>query len=124
MSKRLYVGSLAYSVTDAGLWTLFTRCGEVSFAKVMTDPISGQTRGFGFVEMFTAEGTEKAIAELHGSLHEGRKITVSVAHSNATMSGKVGRSLASRHGRTGTAQDARSRLSELGRAASQKGKSQ
>ncbi|MFI5672168.1 RNA recognition motif domain-containing protein [Streptomyces sp. NPDC051704] len=124
MNKRLYVGGLSYSVDDDGLRELFTPFGVVSFVKVIRDFHSGRSKGFGFVEMSTPEEARGAISELHGSIYERRTITVSDANSNDTLSGRAGGSIASRTGRTGTAQDARSKLSALGRAASEKGNSQ
>ncbi|MFD6878442.1 MULTISPECIES: RNA recognition motif domain-containing protein [unclassified Streptomyces] len=123
MNKRLYVGGLSYSVDDDGLRELFTPFGEVSFVKVIRDFHSGRSKGFGFVEMATAEDAKEAIDKLHGSIHERRTITVTEANPPETLSGRAAGSVASRLGRVGSASDARSRLSALGRAASEKGKS-
>ncbi|MGW7317727.1 RNA recognition motif domain-containing protein [Streptomyces sp. NPDC054865] len=124
MNKRLYVGGLSYSVDDDGLKELFARVGEVSFVKVIRDFHSGRSKGFGFVEMTTPEEAKSAVNELHGSIHERRTITVSEANPPSTVSGRAAGAVAGRLGRTGTAADARNRLSALGRAASEKGKSQ
>jgi cold-inducible RNA-binding protein len=76
MNKKLYVGGLSYSVTDAQLQQLFSSHGTVESAKVITDRDSDRSRGFGFVEMATQEEAEKAIASLNGTQHEGRSLTV------------------------------------------------
>jgi cold-inducible RNA-binding protein len=79
MNKKLYVGGLAYSVTDAQLQQLFAGHGTVESAKVITDRETDRSRGFGFVEMGTQEEAEKAIAALNGTLLEGRNLTVNMS---------------------------------------------
>ncbi len=79
MNKKLYVGGLAYSVTDEQLRDLFTSHGTVESAKVVTDRETDRSRGFGFVEMSTVEEAEKAIAALNGTQHEGRNLTVNIS---------------------------------------------
>jgi len=79
MNKKLYVGGLAYSVTDAQLQQLFASHGTVESAKVIMDRETDRSRGYGFVEMSTQEEAEKAVAALNGSLHEGRNIKVNVS---------------------------------------------
>ncbi|MGA2612789.1 MAG: RNA-binding protein [Spirochaetia bacterium] len=79
MNKKLYVGGLAYSVTDAQLQQMFANHGKVESAKVITDRDSDRSRGFGFVEMGTQEEAEKAIASLNGTLLEGRNLTVNMS---------------------------------------------
>ncbi|HVO39378.1 MAG TPA: RNA-binding protein [Spirochaetia bacterium] len=79
MNKKLYVGGLAYSVTDDQLHQLFASHGTVESAKVITDKYTDRSRGFGFVEMSTVEEAEKAIQALNGSQHEGRKLTVNIS---------------------------------------------
>ena len=75
MGRRLYVGNLAFQVTDADLQELFSQAGGCDSAAVITDKFSGQSRGFGFVEM---EGHEAraAIAALNGKMLNGRQIKV------------------------------------------------
>lgn len=80
MNKRLYVGGLSYSVDDDRLRTLFEPFGEIKFVKVIRDFHTGRSKGFGFVEMSTPEEAKAAIEALHGSIHEGRTITVSEAN--------------------------------------------
>lgn len=79
MSKKLYVGGLAYAVNDEGLRSLFATVGNVESAKVITDFDSGRSKGFGFVEMASEDDANTAIQKLNGSIHEGRTITVSEA---------------------------------------------
>jgi RNA recognition motif-containing protein len=79
MSKKLYVGNLGYSVTDADLQQMFARHGTVESAQVITDRHSGQSKGFGFVEMETSEQAQTAIASLNGSELDGRALTVNEA---------------------------------------------
>ncbi len=79
MNKRLYVGGLAYSVTDSQLQQLFSGHGTVESAKVIMDRDTDRSRGYGFVEMSTQEEAEKAISALNGSLHEGRNIKVNIS---------------------------------------------
>lgn len=79
MSSKIYVGNLPYSVTHISLKSNFAEFGEVASAKVMTDRDTGQSKGFGFVEMTSAEGAQAAITGLHGMSVDGRTITVSLA---------------------------------------------
>jgi cold-inducible RNA-binding protein len=79
VNKKLYVGGLAYSVTDEQLSALFAGQGTVESAQVVMDRDTRRSRGFGFVEMSTPEEAEKAIAALNGTQHEGRSITVNLS---------------------------------------------
>jgi RNA recognition motif-containing protein len=79
MATKLFVGGLAYAITDSGLSDFFATVGTVESAKVISDRFSGQSKGFGFVEMSTDEEAKKAIAELNGKELEGRTVTVSEA---------------------------------------------
>lgn len=79
MSTRLFVGKLSYSVTDSQLEQHFSQAGKVVSAKVITDRYSGQGKGFGFVEMTTAEEAKKAIDQLNNSTLDGRNIVVNEA---------------------------------------------
>jgi RNA recognition motif-containing protein len=79
VSTKLYVGSLPYSTTEQQLSELFSQYGSVQSAKVITDRYTGQSRGFGFVEMSTGEEAQKAIASLHGSEMGGRTLVVNEA---------------------------------------------
>ena len=79
MAKRLYVGNLAYSVTEADLREVFTETGTVADVKVVLDRESGRPRGFAFVEMSTDEEAAKAMGTLNGREIQGRAISVSEA---------------------------------------------
>lgn len=76
---NLYVGGLAYEVDDTKLSELFSKAGKVTSASVIMDKYSGRSRGFGFVEMATAEEAKKAIEMFNGYELEGRKIIVNEA---------------------------------------------
>lgn len=76
---NLYVGGLAYEVDDAKLSELFSKAGKVVSASVIMDKYSGKSRGFGFVEMATAEEAKKAIEKFNGYDLLGRKIIVNEA---------------------------------------------
>lgn len=76
---KLFVGGLPYAINDQGLQDLFTPFGQVLTAQVVTDKFSGQSKGFGFVEMSDDEQAQKAISELNGSSLQGRTLGVSVA---------------------------------------------
>ena len=79
MGTKLYVGSLPYSTTEQQLSELFAQHGTVQSAKVITDRYTGQSRGFGFVEMATGEEAQKAIAALNGTPLGGRTLVVNEA---------------------------------------------
>jgi RNA recognition motif-containing protein len=79
MSKRIYVGGLPFSANDEQLSAVFAAHGSVTSAKVITDKFSGQSRGFGFVEMANDAEAVAAIEKLNGSDMEGRKLTVNEA---------------------------------------------
>ena len=79
MSNNLYVGNLTFDTSSADLESLFAAHGEVSKAQVITDRDSGRSRGFGFVEMATAEAAQAAIDALDGHDVDGRPLTVNVA---------------------------------------------
>ncbi|MEK6605132.1 MAG: RNA-binding protein [Nitrospirota bacterium] len=90
MSTKLYVGGLPYSVTEQQLSELFAQQGTVSSAKVITDKFTGQSRGFGFVEMSTAEEAKKAISALNGTQMDGRPLTVNEAKPQEKRTGGGG----------------------------------
>jgi cold-inducible RNA-binding protein len=76
---KMYVGNLAFSVTNGELEKLFSSCGTVTSAQVITDRESGRSKGFGFVEMSSASEAEAAIAKLDGYELGGRSIKVNKA---------------------------------------------
>jgi cold-inducible RNA-binding protein len=79
MSNKLFVGSLGYQVTEDELKGLFAPAGTVSSVKIITDRDSGQSKGFGFVEMSTDEEAQAAIKLMNGKEIAGRQLTVNVA---------------------------------------------
>ncbi|MCQ2388112.1 MAG: RNA-binding protein [Kiritimatiellae bacterium] len=72
----IYCGNLAYATTDEGLKAAFAAYGEVTSARVVTDRMTGRSKGFGFVEMPNAEQANAAIAALNGQDLDGRPIRV------------------------------------------------
>ena len=79
MAMKLYVGGLAYSVTDQELETVFSEIGKVVSAVVIKDRDSGQSKGFGFVEMEDLKDGQEAIKTLNGKEISGRSIMVNQA---------------------------------------------
>jgi RNA recognition motif-containing protein len=79
MASKLYVGGLSYTTTSDSLRQHFTQCGTVESATVITDRVSGDSRGFGFVEMSTEAEAQGAISKLNDQSFEGRKLMVNVA---------------------------------------------
>ena len=77
MTKTLYIGNLSYSTTDEDLQTAFAQYGTVTSAKVVSDRMTGRSRGFGFVEM--EDGGEAAIEGMNGKELQGRVLTVNEA---------------------------------------------
>lgn len=79
MASKLYVGGLAYSVTEKELEELFAEQGKVESVAVIKDRDSGQSKGFGFVEMSTEDEAQNAIKALNGKEVGGRAIMVNAA---------------------------------------------
>jgi RNA recognition motif-containing protein len=79
MPSKLYIGNLAYSVTNGDLEDLFSQAGQVQSAMVIMDKFSGQSKGFGFVEMASSDEAAKAIAQFADSELKGRNIKVNQA---------------------------------------------
>jgi RNA recognition motif-containing protein len=79
MGKKLYVGNLAYSVTDSVLEQMFAAHGAVQSAQVIMDRDAGHSKGFGFVEMGSDQEAQAAITALNGQQLEGRALTVNLA---------------------------------------------
>ena len=90
MGTKLYVGGLPYSTTEQQLQELFSQHGSVTSAKVITDKFTGQSRGFGFVELATGEEAQKAITALNGTQMDGRTITVNEAKPQEKRTGGGG----------------------------------
>ena len=76
---NMYVSNLSFHTSDEDLRALFQEFGEVSSAKVITDKVSGRSRGFGFVEMPDEAAAKQAMQELEGKEIEGRSLSVTVA---------------------------------------------
>lgn len=91
-NTKLYVGNLSYDITEDELRDLFTQQGEVAEVAIVTDRETGRPRGFGFVTMADAAGTETAIQNLHGKEYNGRPLTVNEARPREERSGGGGRS--------------------------------
>jgi len=80
MNKRLYVGNLSYQTTEATLSNLFGAIGEVISVDLITDRMTGRSRGFAFVEMAEQSAAQEAINQLNGKTVNGRDIKVAEAH--------------------------------------------
>ena len=79
MATKLYVGGLPYSTQEDALKELFAQAGSVTSAVIIMDKMSGRSKGFGFVEMSTAEEAANAISMFNDQEFEGRKLTVNEA---------------------------------------------
>jgi len=90
MGNKLYVGGLPFSVTEGRLQEIFSAHGTVESANVISDKFTGQSRGFGFVEMSSDEEAQKAIAALNGTQMDGRTLTVNEARPQEPRSGGGG----------------------------------
>ena len=94
MSKKLFVGNLAYAVTEDDLRELFSQAGTCESASIVLDRDTGQSRGFAFVLMATAEDAERAKKQLDGTDLKGRRLRVDEANdqsSGRTAPGGAGR---------------------------------
>jgi RNA recognition motif-containing protein len=89
-SKKLYVGGLPYAISDGQLEEIFSAHGTVESARVITDRMTGRSKGFGFVEMSTQEEAEAAMETLNGTDLEGRTITVNEARPRTDRGGSRG----------------------------------
>lgn len=93
MNKKLYVGNLSYATTEDELRTLFAEVGPVTSVALITDRLTGQSKGFGFVEMETDKAAQEAIERLNNSTVNERALTVNEARPRGTSSfGGGGRS--------------------------------
>ena len=90
MGSKIYVGGLPYSATEQELNSLFAAHGNVESARVITDKFTGQSRGFGFVEMSSGEEASRAISALNGTQMGGRTLTVNEAKPQEPRSGGGG----------------------------------
>ena len=90
MGSKVYVGGLPYSATQTELTDLFSSHGTVQSANVISDKFTGQSRGFGFVEMSSPSEAQAAITALHSTEMDGRTLTVNEAKPMAPRSGGGG----------------------------------
>lgn len=79
MSTKLYVGGIPYSSTEETIKEAFSKAGQVLSSSIIIDRMTGRSKGFGFVEMSSAEEADAAINMWNGQMFEGRKLTVNVA---------------------------------------------
>ena len=101
MGNKLYVGNLSYNVTNADLEQMFAPHGTVQSAQVITDKFSGQSKGFGFVEMGSNQEAQAAINALNGQQNDGRALTVNEAKPREDRGGSGGGGGGGRGGRGG-----------------------
>ncbi len=87
MGNKLYVGGLSYSTTEGQLQEVFSAHGTVESARVITDRVTGRSKGFGFVEMSSGGEAQKAIEALNGTQLDGRTLTVNEARPQEKRSG-------------------------------------
>ncbi|MBU0640968.1 MAG: RNA-binding protein [Planctomycetes bacterium] len=90
MGRKLYCGNLSYDVSSSDLEQLLSPHGTVTSAEVITDRDTGQSKGFGFVEMSTDEEAQTAITAMNGKEHNGRTIVVNEAKPRAPRDGGGG----------------------------------
>lgn len=88
MSSRLYVGNLPYHATEDLITQHFATSGEVKAVSLVIDRMSGQSRGFCFVEMASPDAAQKAIADLNGKDFAGRSLRIDVAEERRPGSGE------------------------------------
>ncbi|HRK02837.1 MAG TPA: RNA-binding protein, partial [Oligoflexia bacterium] len=91
MGKKLFVGNLPFSATDESLAQIFAQVGTVESAKVITDKMSGRSKGFGFVEMADDAQAADAVARFNGIELEGRPLTVAEAKPQEPRQDRGGR---------------------------------
>jgi RNA recognition motif-containing protein len=90
MGRKLYVGNLAFDVTDKDLEALFAQAGSCDSVAVVTDKFSGQSRGFGFVEMSSNSEAQRAIQQFDGHDLKGRNLKVNEAREREDRGGARG----------------------------------
>ena len=90
MAKKLYVGNLSYSTTEGALSELFGAFGEVASVNLITDRMSGRSKGFAFVEMTESDAAQEAIDQLNGKEVDGRALKVAEARPKQDNRGGYG----------------------------------
>jgi RNA recognition motif-containing protein len=87
MAQKLFIGGLSFSTSTERLREVFAAVGQVESAAVVTDRDTGRSRGFGFVEMATAEEADQAISRFNGKELDGRQLKVEKASAGGTRGG-------------------------------------
>jgi RNA recognition motif-containing protein len=87
MATKLYVGNLSHDATEQQLRDLFSQAGEITTLTLINDASTGQSKGFGFVEMVTDEGAQEAIKRFNGHALDSRDIVVDLARPRADRPG-------------------------------------
>ena len=98
MAHKLFIGGLAFSTSNDRLREVFAQAGAVQSASVVTDRDTGQSRGFGFVEMATAEDAAEAVKKFNGKDLDGRTLKVEVANSTGAGASRNGGGYGNRGG--------------------------
>jgi cold-inducible RNA-binding protein len=98
MAHKLFIGGLAFSTSNDRLREVFAEAGSVESASVVTDRDTGQSRGFGFVEMASAEEAAAAVKKFNGQQVDGRTLKVEIANSKGAGGGAGGGGFRSRGG--------------------------
>ena len=88
MNNKLYVGNIPFKVTEENLEETFGAYGSVASVKIITDRESGRSKGFGFVEMSSAEEANECISNLDGKDYEGRNLKVNIARERTEQRGR------------------------------------
>lgn len=99
MASKLYIGNLSFRTSEEELKALFQQAGTVESVRIITDQLSGRSRGFGFVEMSTKEEATKAVEMFNGYLLKDRNLIVSEAREKRGAGRGVGRRREDRGGR-------------------------
>jgi RNA recognition motif-containing protein len=87
MGKKLYVGNLPFSATEDSLREAFLQFGTVESVNIITDRDTGQSKGFGFLELATQQEAASAITKMNGSEMDGRTLKVSEAQAKVPREG-------------------------------------
>ncbi len=90
MGKKLYIGNLSYDVSSSDLEQMLGAHGTVESAEVISDRMTGRSKGFGFVEMSSDDEAQAAISALNGQEHDGRSLTVNEARPREPRTGGGG----------------------------------
>lgn len=87
MEKKIYVANIPFSATEQDIKDLFSDCGDVVSVKIIMDKFTGQSKGFGFVEMGSENDAKKAISELNGKPFLGKTLTLAEARPQQPRTG-------------------------------------